>query len=325
MAGNREAREIMNPHDQDPWAPKKATEPEGAEVPAGGQEQLPGEEPAQPWLRELQEQAAVIESRPYRPEKAYPPDLQISWSWPHFVVFIVYLIGLLVCVPFGLLAFYGPHRKMTPEQFQQFMLSKPQFSIGGTIAIYALVLFFLYVTLALLRGQPFWSSLGWRKLPSRADGRPIHPAAYFFAGCGLSLFVFGLTSIISRPEKVPIDEVFKYKQTAALFVAMAVLVAPLVEETVFRGYLYPMFARWFGVGPSIVITGILFGGMHGPQLGDAKSLIAIMSLVGIVLTLVRSRTGSVYASFLMHLGYNSLIGVSLFLATQGFTKMPPGK
>jgi membrane protease YdiL (CAAX protease family) len=324
MAGYVEACQIMNPYDQDPRAPREASEQGGTES-AKRQEQAQGEEPPQPWLRELQEQAAVFESRPYSHEKTYPPDLQITWSWPHFVVFIVFLIGLLLSVPFGLLAVYGPHRRMTPEQFQQFMLSKPQFSIGGTIVIYALVLFFLYVTLGLLRGRPFWSSLGWHKIPPRADGRPMHPAAYFFAGCALSLFVFGLTSVTSRPEKVPIDEVFKYKQTAALFVAMAILVAPLAEETVFRGYLYPMFARWFGVGPSIVLTGVLFGIMHGPQLGDAKSLIAIMSLVGIVLTLVRSRTGSVFASFLMHLGYNSLIGVSLFLATQGFTKMPPGK
>ena len=107
-----------------------------------------------------------------------------------------------------------------------------------------------------------------------------------------------------------------------LFVATAVLIAPLAEETIFRGYLYPMFARWFGVVPSIVITGVLFGLMHGPQLGGAKSLIAIMSLVGIIFTAVRARTGSVFASYLMHLGYNSLIGVSLALATHGFTQVP---
>ena len=103
---------------------------------------------------------------------------------------------------------------------------------------------------------------------------------------------------------------------------MAVLIAPLAEETIFRGYLYPMFARWFGVIPSIVVTGVLFGLMHGPQLGGAKSLIAVMSLVGIIFTMVRARTGSVFASYLMHLGYNSLIGVSLVLATHGFTQAP---
>ena len=311
----------MNPHDQDPLAPKDTA----GERDAQGAEETPGfsnAESRQPWLNEMLDQASAIESSPTPPEKVYPPDLQITWSWLHFLAFAIFVTCLLVAVPAVLLTIYG---KMTSEQFQQFMLSKPQFSVGGTVVIYAFVLFFLYVSLALLRQRPFWSSLGWHKIRPFFEGKPVRPAVYFLAGCGLSLIVFGLTSIVSRPENVPIDEVFKYRQTAMWFVATSILVAPLAEETVFRGYLYPTFARWFGVGPSIVITGVLFGMMHGPQLGEAKSLIAIMSLVGIVLTLVRSRTGSVFASFLMHLGYNSLIGVSLFLATHGFTKALPGK
>jgi membrane protease YdiL (CAAX protease family) len=159
----------------------------------------------------------------------------------------------------------------------------------------------------------------------KVHGIPKTPLVYFLTGCGLSIFVFGLTAVVKPPENTPIEEVFKVKTTAMLFVAMAVLVAPLVEETVFRGYLYPMFARWIGVGPSIILTGVLFGLMHGPQLGGAKSLIALLTFVGIVFTYVRARTGSVFASYLMHLGYNSLIGVSLVLETHGFTRIPTGK
>jgi membrane protease YdiL (CAAX protease family) len=321
MAQCEEARALMNPHDHDPLPPKDTT----GEANAQGAGETPGfsnGESRQPWLNEMLDQAAGLESSPPPPEKVYPQDLQISWSWPHFLVFAVFVLCLLGAVPAVLLAIYG---KMTTEQFQEFMLTKPQFSVGSTVVIYAFVLFFLYVSLALLREQPFWSSLGWHKIRPLSGGKSAHPAIYFFAGCGLSLVVLGLTNLVSRPENVPIDEVFKYRQTAMWFVATSILVAPLAEETVFRGYLYPTFARWFGVGPSIVVTGVLFGMMHGPQLGEAKSLIAIMSLVGIVLTLVRSRTGSVFASFLMHLGYNSLIGVSLFLATHGFTKVLPGK
>ncbi len=255
-------------------------------------------------------------------QRVYPPDLQISWSWLHLVVFLFFILISLLTVQTIFLTAYAPHQKMTTEQLEQYMLSKPQVAIGSTVVIYALLLFFLYVTLALLRGQPFWSTLGWRKILPKSDGQPRHPLIYFFVGCGLSLLVFALTSVIQTPENTPIEEVFKYKQTAVLFVATAVLIAPLAEETIFRGYLYPMFARWFGIVPSIVITGVLFGLMHGPQLGGAKSLIAIMSLVGIIFTAVRARTGSVFASFLMHLGYNSLIGVSLALATHGFTQVP---
>lgn len=257
------------------------------------------------------------------PTRAYPPDLQISWSWFHLIVFLAFILTSLVVVQTVFLAVYSPSQKMTTQQLEEYMLSKPQVAIGSTIVVYALILFFLYVTLGLLRGQPFWKTLGWRKLPSNVRGRPIHPMMFFFIGCGLSLIVFALTAVIKTPENTPIEEVFKFKQTAILFVAMAVLVAPLAEETLFRGYLYPLFARWFGIVPSIVITGVLFGLMHGPQLGGAKSLIAVMSFVGIIFTAARARTGSVFASYLMHLGYNSLIGASLILATHGFTQAPP--
>jgi membrane protease YdiL (CAAX protease family) len=257
--------------------------------------------------------------------KVIPEDLQISWSWVHFLVFLAFTVICLVVVPSSFMLYYAPHTKMTAEQMQRYMLSKPQVAIGSTIVVYAAILFFLYVTLALLRGQPFWRGLGWRKIQPKEPGMPKVPIVYFLTGCGLSLLVFGLTAVMKPPENTPIEEVFKFRQTAMLFVAMAVLVAPLVEETVFRGYLYPMFARWIGVGPSIVVTGVLFGLMHGPQLGGAKSLIALLTFVGIVFTYVRSRTGSVFASYLMHVGYNSLIGLSLILETHGFTKMPTGK
>jgi uncharacterized protein len=256
------------------------------------------------------------------PPRVYPPDLQISWSWTHLVVFLFFIFISLLTVQGLFLAVYAPHQRMTTEQLEDYMLSKPQIAIGSTIVVYAVVLFFLYITLGLLRGQPFWSSLGWRKLPPRSDGQPRNPLLFFFVGCSISLLVFALTSFIQTPENTPIEQVFKFKQTAMLFVITAVLVAPLAEETIFRGYLYPMFARWFGIVPSIVITGVLFGLMHGPQLGGAKSLIAIMSLVGIIFTAVRARTGTVFASYLMHLGYNSLIGISLLLATHGFTQVP---
>jgi membrane protease YdiL (CAAX protease family) len=324
MAIRSEARKNMSLHEEKPLTPGES-EPEAEKqnspvMPADG-----NSESSVSWAREETNPVAATEVAPYPPAKAYPEDLRISWSWPHFLVFIVFILVALSGVQTILYILYMPHQRMSAEQLQQYLVTKPQVAIGGTIAVYALLLFFLYVSLALLRGKPFWSTLGWKKLPPKDGGEPRRPLRYFFAGCGLSLVVFGLTAMVKTPENAPIEELFKFKQTAMLFVVMAVLVAPFAEETIFRGYLYPMFARWFGVAPSIILTGVLFGLMHGPQLGGAKSLIAVMSLVGICLTLIRARTGSVLASYLMHLGYNSLIGVSLILATHGFTKIPIGK
>lgn len=314
----------MNLHDEKTMNPEDAQPDSEKQSPSVGPAPVPGETP-QPWVGDSYHQTAPADSALYPPVRAIPEDLRISWSWVHFLVFLLFTLISLLVVPSSFVLYYAPHQKMTAEQLQRYMMSKPQVAIGSTIVVYAAILFFLYVTLSLLRGQPFWNALGWRKILPKANGIPRTPLVYFFTGCGLSLVVFALTAVVKPPENTPIEEVFKVKETAMLFVAMAVLVAPLVEETVFRGYLYPMFARWFGVGPSIIVTGVLFGFMHGPQLGGAKSLIALLTFVGIVFTFVRSRTGSVFASYLMHLGYNSLIGLSLILETHGFTRIPTGK
>jgi membrane protease YdiL (CAAX protease family) len=252
-----------------------------------------------------------------------PEDLRISWSWVHLVLFLFFGFASLFIVQGGFLLYYAPTRHFSNEKdFERFVLSKPQFAIGSMVLWYALIFLFLYVTLAVLRGFPFWRTLGWRKIKRPNGGRPRSPWLFFFAGCGLSVAVFMVTAKMQPREDVPIEELFRYKNTAMLFMAMAVLVAPLVEETVFRGYLYPLFAKYFGVATSVIVTGVLFGLMHGAQLGWTWGLVFVLIAVGVIFTFVRARTGSVFASFLLHLGYNSTIALVSILATQGFTKMP---
>jgi len=258
---------------------------------------------------------------PGPPVQQYPLDLQITWSWPHLLVFIFFGFISLLVVQAALVAYLAP-RGMSAQRLQSYFLSNPKFAIGSMLIWYALLFFFLYVTLSLLRGHAFWECLGWRKIQPKAGELPRNPLLYFVAGCGLSLFVAVVSSRMKTPENMPIEELFKHRQTALLFMAMAVLVAPLVEETLFRGYLYPLFARSFGVAPGIVITGVLFGLMHGAQLGWTWALVSVLIFVGIVFTIVRARTGSVFASYLMHLGYNSLISAFAILGTHGFTKLP---
>jgi membrane protease YdiL (CAAX protease family) len=251
--------------------------------------------------------------------------LQISWSWPHLILFAAFGFASLVIIQGVLAMIYMPRQRLNTKQLQEYLISKPQFAIGSMLIWYAVIFFFLYVTLSVLRGHPFWRTLGWRKLVPASPGLPKNPFAYLFAGCGLSLFVALMTASMKTPENTPMEELFKYPHTAMMFVAMAVFVAPLVEETLFRGYLYPMFARSFGVTPAILLTGLLFGLMHGGQLGWAPGLVAMLTMVGIIFTLVRARTGTVLASFLMHLGYNLLISLATGLSTHWFTKMPTGK
>jgi len=81
----------------------------------------------------------------------------------------------------------------------------------------------------------------------------------------------------------------------------------------------------FGMSTAIVLTGFLFGLMHGAQLAWTWGVVSMLILVGIIFTFARAHTGTVLASFLLHLGYNSMLAVSSIVATKGFTHMPPVK
>jgi membrane protease YdiL (CAAX protease family) len=257
-------------------------------------------------------------------KRLLPLDLQVFWSWPHLVAFVAFAFFSLAMVQVGLLLYYVPPNSMRSQaELERIVLSKPVLAVGTMVVWYALLLLFLYVTLAVFHNAPFWRSLGWRKIGWKEDRWPKNPWLYLGSGCVLSLLVFAATAKMEPPENVPIEQLFKYKNTAMLFMAMAVLVAPLVEETVFRGYLYPLFAKTFGVAASIALTGTLFGLMHGAQLGWTWGLVAVLIVVGVVFTFVRARTGTVFASFLLHLGYNSMIAIFTVLGTEGFSKIPP--
>jgi len=277
---------------------------------------------------------ARVPSIPYAQRPDVPEDLRITWSWVHFICLVLFSVLALVIVQTILTIHYAPHEQLSAKELQQFLLGIPQFVVLTTVALFGAVFLFFYVTLSVLPGQPFWSTLGWRKLhPSKS---PFYPRAWIFVVLGaiLSVVVWLVGSQVHTPDDMPVEALMKTRTGFLLMMGMAVVVAPLVEETLFRGYLYPLLVRLvsgsaahFGAAParatragvasSIVATGVLFGLLHGGQLSWTWGIVSLLILVGIIFTYVRARTGTVVASFLMHLGYNSFIAIlSLF-------QMPP--
>ena len=256
-----------------------------------------------------------------------PEDLRISWSWPHLIVFLFFAFGSYVFVQIALVAYLTSQRHVSAKQLQNPSPTLAPYLVATQLLIWGLVLLFLYVTLGVLQEAPFWRAIGWRAF---ANGRAALKAAvwrYFLIGCGLALFVAVTGAAFHPKEKLPVEEMFSSRTAALLLMSLAVLVAPLVEETVFRGYLYPLFARKLGVPAGIFITGVLFGMLHGMQLGWTWGLVALLTFVGLVLTYVRARTGTVLASYLLHLGYNSMLALSMVLASAAkhLQKLPLGR
>ncbi len=208
------------------------------------------------------------------PPPNLPEDLRISWSWPHLLVFVIFVVASQIVLGIVVIAYYSADRHLSQKQLKHLLESDPRLIIGTNVLWFALIFLFLYVTLAVLRDSPFWRSLGWKKLKSDPVESKGRPWMYFLAGCGLSIFVAIASSRVKDADHVPIQEFFKNRTGALSLMAMAVLVAPLVEETVFRGYLYPVLARitsgvlqFFGmefssatragVATSILMTGTL--------------------------------------------------------------------
>ena len=268
-------------------------------------------------------------SAAYTPTPTLPEDLRISWSWLHLLVFVIFAIVSQLAIGIVAILYFSADRHLTQKQLKQLFESDPRLIVGTNVLWFALIILFLYVTLSVLPALPFWRSLGWRRLNAGPTGSlntgTTNPWVYFFSGCGLAIFVAIASSRVKNVDHLPIQELFKNRTGAMLLMAMAVFIAPLVEETVFRGYLYPLFAKSLGVLPGILITGGLFGLMHGAQLGWTWGLVGLLTLVGVIFTFARARTGTVVASFLLHLGYNSMIAATSIIATKGFTHMPTGQ
>jgi CAAX protease family protein len=190
-------------------------------------------------------------------------------------------------------------------------LSKPFQGLLAQLAWYLMVFGSLYGLLRVRYGQPFWRSLGW-VVPFRGV------ALSFFGGPALALAVGYVGYLLRTPEvKMPFGQMMQDRPTMMLFAIFVVVLGPLCEELAFRGFLMPLLMRSFGAAAGILITGAIFGCVHGYEYEWSWRHILLISLAGSTFGWVRYRTGSTAAATFMHSTFN-LTQFAAFLA-QGRT------
>ena len=94
-----------------------------------------------------------------------------------------------------------------------------------------------------------------------------------------------------------------------------VLGAPIIEELVFRGMIYPSLKRWLPRGYAIIITGVFFGVVHG-------NLAAVFPLMafGSVLCIIRDRFG-LFTCIALHALFNLHTFIWLYLAPNASSQL----
>ena len=86
-----------------------------------------------------------------------------------------------------------------------------------------------------------------------------------------------------------------------LIIILAVAIAPLVEEFVFRFFFYGVVRRYFGRFAGLMVNSVLFAAVHA-HIPSAAPLFVL----GGCLTLAYEWSGSIFVSMTMHALFNSL-------------------
>lgn len=156
------------------------------------------------------------------------------------------------------------------------------------------------------RRLPFFKSLGW----DLGSFRIWH-------GFLIVIGFFALVAVIGTyfpDQETPFEKILKSSREATLLLAIiATFSAPIVEEIVYRGVLYPAAARSFGTVPAISLVTILFVAVHIPQYYNSVASLTLLLVLSLILTIVRASTGRLLPSVIMHFIFNGIQSVFLVL------------
>jgi membrane protease YdiL (CAAX protease family) len=149
-----------------------------------------------------------------------------------------------------------------------------------------------------------------------ATGRHISPLVLVISAgfilCYLStVLIIQLESLVSDqllPDQQLPDEVFNTTGVIVLQGIVVVLMAPIVEEILFRGFIFGGLRRAMPLLPAAVISGLVFSSIHG-----SLGLILPFAVVGVIFALVYVRTDSIYPPMAIHAIFNGLSFFTLLL------------
>jgi len=178
--------------------------------------------------------------------------------------------------------------------------------------MYGLLLGALYAVVALRYRRPFWNSLGWTL--------PIpRPFALLLAGPVLAMALSALGVLLNAPQAdSQISKLITSRAALTELMVFGVVLAPVFEELVFRGFLYPLIAQSAGPWAGILLTALPFALLHGAQYTWAWQQITIIGIAGVVFGFVRYRSGTTAASSLLHAAYN-LTGFAGYIVSRWAT------
>jgi membrane protease YdiL (CAAX protease family) len=204
-------------------------------------------------------------------------------------------VGLLVLVSTGML---GALLIGAGNQYLQ--------NIG---VLFLELVYLLPVILIFAWRRVHWKHLGFGKFQIYVVG----------VGCGLLfagyiiillhnalLYLFGIDT-----QGDQIFDIFEQLESPAWFFVTGAVIAPLVEEIFFRGFLFQGFRAKYGWLPAVLISSAIFGAAHL----DPVSFIPTF-ILGCILAYLYHRSNSLWPGVLFHATINSLSLFAVYVMSQ---------
>jgi len=200
--------------------------------------------------------------------------------------------------------------------------------ITGWITGSAFIQFLLILSIAIVSLLLLYAFLRSRKSGFKALGlrRPkVGDVGYALVGFGLYLPVYiavvvGLTKLIpglnvEQEQQIGFENVAGTPELALVFASLVIL-PPLVEEILVRGFLYSGLRAQLPKIHAALITSLLFAVAH-LQFGSGAPLLWVAAIdtfiLSMVLVYLRELTGSLWASIGLHALKNGIAFLALFV------------
>lgn len=183
---------------------------------------------------------------------------------------------------------------------------------AASAVVYALALFIVIGMPWLIKRRPTTrEEIGLHKLPRWIDllWAPAGYIVYLIATSYVSQLAQGFLTFVDyeQVQNTGFSDLVSRPEYILAFLSL-VLIAPIAEEILFRGYLLGKLRKYAPLWLSILITSALFGFVHGQW-----NVGIDVFVLSIVLCLLRVYTGSLWPSIMLHMLKNAVAYYFLFI------------
>jgi len=244
------------------------------------------------------------------PKRLQPASLPTQWNWFEAlcigalaIIGVDILLGILLSVLVETLKTAG---------FSGLAQGLSTNSIGLNFAFYTLsrLLGFGLIWWFLKRRGMSLSQFGFRKFSIKKAIWLIVVAGLAVLGAAIAVFVvvsiFFPAVNLDQAQELVFTQATTPLELILSFIAL-IIIAPVVEESVFRGLLLPGFARNFGLAAAVVISAVLFGAIHW-QLNVG----IITAIMGVLLGWIYLKSQSLWPAIMFHSLKNLVAFILIF-------------